>query len=57
MALIPVYFEYITGFRRRFLLGARLTGGWNGQGHRSDHWTLVSMTLLVKSSQCNFYYY
>jgi len=31
MALIPVHFEYITGLRRRFLIGARLTGGWNGQ--------------------------
>ena len=52
MALIPVYFEYITGFRRRFLLGARLTGGWNGQGHRSDQWTLVSMTEYTAEDGC-----
>src|SRR6266700_4204121 len=29
MALIPVHFEYLTGLRRRFLSGARLTGGVN----------------------------
>jgi 1,4-alpha-glucan branching enzyme len=52
MALIPVYFEYITGLRRRFLLSARLTGGWNDQGHRSDQWTFVSMTEFTAEDGC-----
>ena len=34
MALIPVNFEYLTGLRRPFLVGARLTGSWNAQGLR-----------------------
>ena len=52
MALIPVHFEYITGLRRRFLIGARLTGGWNGQGRRSDQWTSVSMTEFTAEDGC-----
>jgi 1,4-alpha-glucan branching enzyme len=52
MALIPVHFEYITGLRHRFLIGARLTGGWNGQGHRSDQWTSIPMTEFTAEDDC-----
>jgi 1,4-alpha-glucan branching enzyme len=52
MALIPVHFEYLTGLRRRFLSGARLTGGWNGQGRRSDQWTSLPMTEFSAEDGC-----
>jgi 1,4-alpha-glucan branching enzyme len=52
MALIPVHFEYLTGLKRRFFIGARLTGGWNGQGRPSDQWTSISMTEFTAEDGC-----
>jgi 1,4-alpha-glucan branching enzyme len=52
MALIPVHFEYLTGLRRPFALGARLSGGWDAQGRRSETWTTVPMEAFVADDGC-----
>ena len=52
MALIPVNFEYLTGLRRPFLVGARLTGSWNAQGLASQQWSSTTMQPFTADDGC-----
>lgn len=52
MPLVPVTFEYLTGLRTSFLLGARLTGSWTAQGMRSDQWSTVPMQTFTAEDGC-----
>ena len=52
MPTIPVNLEYRTGLRGAVLLGARLTGSWNGQGMRSDQWSTTEMQAFTADDGC-----
>jgi 1,4-alpha-glucan branching enzyme len=52
MSLIPVNFEYLTGLRRPFVVGARLTGSWNAQGLASQQWSSTTMQPFTAEDGC-----
>ena len=53
MALIPVHFEYLTGVRGAFFQGdARLGGGLNPRGLRSEQWSTVPMQAFTADDGC-----
>jgi 1,4-alpha-glucan branching enzyme len=52
MALIQLNFEYLTGLRRPFLVGARLTGSWDAQGFASERWSSTTMQPFTAEDGC-----
>jgi 1,4-alpha-glucan branching enzyme len=52
MPLIPVHFEYLTGLRQPLLVGARLTGNWDGLGRLSQTWSETPMTAFTAEDGC-----
>jgi 1,4-alpha-glucan branching enzyme len=47
-----VTFEYLTGLDQRFIMAARLTGGWDSAGRPADLWSSVPMEEFTAEDGC-----